>query len=214
MKGIHQNFNYEHFENAPESKSSPNQDFIPNQQTNFTNFMVFENSFTPEELNKIIELGRLSKKEKGKVPNVVDLTYRSSNIAWIPYTSKNMWIYDRINKVINYANKKSWNFEISDKHESIQYGEYNSYEKGHYDWHLDISNKHNIRKISVSVQLSDPSEYQGGELQFLTNRAKRTAPKSKGSIIVFPSYLLHKVTPVTNGKRMSLVMWRHGPCFK
>ena len=69
------------------------------------------------------------------------------------------------------------------------------------------------RKLSVSVQLSDPSEYEGGDLELMVNRNYIKVPKEKGTIIFFPSYLTHRVTKVTSGKRNSLVAWFHGPSF-
>ena len=71
-----------------------------------------------------------------------------------------------------------------------------------------------FRKISLSVQLTDPGEYEGGQLQLYTKKNVQTLPKTKGSAIFFPSFLLHQVTPVTKGKRMSLVAWVTGPQFK
>ena len=212
MKGIHPNFNYEYFQNQTNKIQNKSDNQI--EQSNLTNFAVYENVFTSYELKKIIDMCRLSKKEKGKVPFIVDLSYRSSNISWIDKNTENKWIYDRINHIIDHANNKFWKFNLSNKHEAIQFGEYNAKEKGHYDWHLDMANNNNNRKLSMSIQLSDPSEYTGGELQFLTNREIRAAPKKRGSMIIFPSYLLHKVSSVKTGKRMSLVMWRHGPNFK
>jgi PKHD-type hydroxylase len=74
----------------------------------------------------------------------------------------------------------------------------------------DISN----RKLSITVQLSDPSEYEGGELQFMINQHIITAPKEKGTAIIFPSFALHRVTPVTKGARKSIVGWIGGPPYK
>jgi PKHD-type hydroxylase len=69
-------------------------------------------------------------------------------------------------------------------------------------------------KISLSIQLSDPSEYEGGDLEFTWGRSSKFAPKEKGAMVLFPSYSLHKVHPVTKGKRRALVLWAHGPAFR
>ena len=74
--------------------------------------------------------------------------------------------------------------------------------------------KFSRRKISITVQLSDPSEYEGGDLQIKINAGQSDTPKGLGNVVIFPSYLLHRVTPVTKGLRRSLVLWITGPAFK
>ena len=123
------------------------------------------------------------------------------------------------------ANKNAgWNYDISGI-ESYQIGRYTAKDSGHYDWHQDglggwknIYNKplnvhlHNkTRKLSMSLILNDPSEYEGGQLEIWGNKV---GVYKKGSIIFFPSWMLHRVTPVTKGTRYSLVMWFLGAPFK
>tara|TARA_R110000744_G_C19358962_1_gene561229 strand:+ start:682 stop:1314 length:633 start_codon:yes stop_codon:yes gene_type:complete len=154
--------------------------------------------------------------------------YRNSNIVWL----KDQWIFDAIIPFVNTANKKAgWNFEI-DKAETIQF---TIYKKGHYyNYHQD-NGKHpyntpinpdthgKIRKLSVTVSLNDASEYKGGELQFLYHnqkdytklkKLKAKEIKRQGSVVVFPSFEFHAITPVTKGTRYSLVMWCIGSPFK
>jgi PKHD-type hydroxylase len=76
-----------------------------------------------------------------------------------------------------------------------------------YIWHLDLGSQRLRRKLSASVQLSDSTDYDGGDLEFWNTE---TAPRTQGTLIVFPSYLLHRVTPVTRGTRLSLVAWAIG----
>jgi PKHD-type hydroxylase len=97
--------------------------------------------------------------------------------------------------------------------EQLQLSEYNGDDEGHYDWHMDCGKEVNTRKLSLSIQMSDPEEYEGGELNIHTHAGISTAPKLKGTVILFPSYLLHRVTKVTKGNRKSLVCWIHGPPF-
>ena len=89
---------------------------------------------------------------------------------------------------------------------------YTAENQGKYDWHLDVG-KDDIsrRKLSAVVLLSDPSEFDGGELQIMTSKDPKTVPLKRGSIVFFPSFLLHRVTPVTRGERRSLVFWVEGP---
>lgn len=104
----------------------------------------------------------------------------------------------------------------------MQYTTYTSEDKGFYDYHQDSMGstiKDNVdqrlpRKFSISLQLSDPSEYEGGDLLIKSGVTPGVAPKAKGQVVGFPSFMLHKVTPVTSGIRRSLVVWVTGPAFK
>ena len=156
---------------------------------------------------------------------------RNSDLVWLSET----WIYKELHPYIHQANKSAgWNFEW-DRSESCQFTKYklNQY----YDWHCDSWHKPydkpnnpeehgKIRKLSMTCQLTDGSEYEGGELEFdfrnydphmrdesqHLRKAKEILPK--GSIIVFPSFVWHRVKPVTKGTRYSLVMWNLGYPFK
>jgi PKHD-type hydroxylase len=150
---------------------------------------------------------------------------RNSNVVWL----KDKWIYNEIHPYIHEANKNSgWNFQW-DYSETCQFTKYS---KGqHYHWHCDsfldpfISNdpttNGKIRKLSVTCSLSDPKDYSGGELEFQFRDTKDADAKRicteilpKGSIVVFPSHVWHRVTPVTKGTRYSLVMWNLGYPFR
>jgi len=154
---------------------------------------------------------------------------RNSNIVWL----KDTWIYKEIHPYVELANRKAgWNFEW-DHSESCQFTKYklNQY----YDWHNDswtqpYSRKDKndpshgkIRKLSVTVSLSDPKNYKGGELEFdfrdrnpnkKTNIIKCKEIIPKGSIVVFPSFVWHRICPVKSGERYSLVIWNLGKPFK
>ena len=78
---------------------------------------------------------------------------------------------------------------------------------------MDVGANSSTRKLSVSIQLTDPEEYEGGELNFFINKDVIEAPKTKGTVIIFPSFFMHKVKMVTKGVRKSLVIWIHGPVF-
>ena len=167
-----------------------------------------------------------------KEEEVIDLKKkRNSNIVWL----NDKWIYKEIHPYVHEANKLAgWNFDW-DFSESCQFTKYklNQY----YDWHCDSwdvpynkpedPNSHGkIRKLSMTCQLTDGSEYQGGELQFDCRNydphmrdedkhlltVKEILPK--GSIVVFPSFVWHRVQPVTKGTRYSLVVWHLGYPFK
>lgn len=106
-----------------------------------------------------------------------------------------------------------WKFNVIGFGEDIQISEYNEEDNGHYDWHMDVGELSPYRKISISVQLSDPKPYEGGDLLIFNSKNYKKLPNSKGTAILFPSYLLHKVTKVTKGTRKSLVIWITGKPF-
>jgi len=152
---------------------------------------------------------------------------RNSDIVWM----NDRWIYNEIQPYIYKANKNAgWNFQW-DHSESCQF---TKYKKGqYYGWHCDSwekpydkpnSPEHGkIRKLSVTVTLSDPKDYKGGELEFdfrnldpdkKRNTYKCTEILPKGSLVVFPSFVWHRICPVKSGERNSLVIWNLGHSFK
>ncbi len=140
--------------------------------------------------------------------------YRRSNVAWFdPHDADHHWLIKRLSDNIAYFNALNWNFDLTGFVESCQYTIYDAAQLGHYDWHLDAHSQWNSspRKLSVVIQLSDPSEYDGGEFCIKTHRDETILPKEKGTLIMFPSYILHKVKPVTSGVRRSFVCWISGP---
>jgi len=112
-------------------------------------------------------------------------------------------------------NDQFFEFDL-DKIERIQFTYYDSKENGMYDKHIDPLpwNIPYNRKLSLVVQLSDPTEYEGGELLLYTSKEPTSIKKQKGLTTFFPSYVLHECTPVTKGERYVLVAWVHGPPFK
>ena len=138
---------------------------------------------------------------------------RESNIKWIPPSNNWEWLYDLLIESVYTANQSFYNFSIDYSKEYIQFTEYDYSYKGHYTWHMDMGSIHQtIRKLSLVIQLSNPEGYEGGELEICNGNLKKpiTAPKTQGSLTIFPSYLLHRVTPVTKGTRRSLVWWVGG----
>ena len=138
----------------------------------------------------------------------VNTSSRRTKIHWIPKTDE---VYSMILTEILKANDLYYKFNLSGESEHIQYTVYYGEEEGYYDWHIDSMHKHK-RKLSGVVQLSDPSEYEGGELQ-IQNGGIHTVEKAKGTFVIFPSWMTHRVTPVTKGVRKSLVIWVEGPQF-
>ena len=143
-----------------------------------------------------------------------DTKIRDSKIAFIRSSDKsNNWIFERITGAIVNINRQFWNFELT-RMETLQYSEYKigQFYKEHIDMMYQSPNQ-GIRKLSFSVQLTDPKEYEGGDVVIKTGNTD-TVHKNKGTIVFFPSYILHEVKPVTKGTRHALVGWVTGPRFK
>ena len=142
--------------------------------------------------------------------NEVNSDIRTSTVRWI----ERHWVRDILWEYVKRANVDAFGVDVLN-HAEMQFTEYHADNNGHYDWHHDVSwesFKNGDRKISITVQLSDPNEYEGGEFQF--NEVESPTSKYKGSVLVFPSYLQHRVLPVTKGIRRSLVAWFYGPRWK
>lgn len=190
-------------------------DFIElSEKKHLDDFYFFTGKFSDHDIRIIEKLVARCDLIDGVASGSIDKSYRSSKIFWIPLSDDSNWLYRKIGSLINHANKKMWDFNIIGIKEPIQYGEYHASENGHYDWHMDIGGKVVDRKISVTIQLSDPDDYQGGDLEFMLSKKINVAPKGIGNVIIFPSYFLHRVTPVTRGIRKSLVIWVAGESFR
>jgi PKHD-type hydroxylase len=141
----------------------------------------------------------------------LDNEERRSLIRWLD-PSQHEFIYERMSKYVRDANRQLWRFASVGTTKLIQLAQYDDAQRGHYDWHTDVmpsssgARHKGARLLSVTVQLSDPAHYAGGSLQLGTHNAT----SEQGAMVVFPSYLCHKVFPVTQGQRFSLVGWYLG----
>jgi PKHD-type hydroxylase len=118
----------------------------------------------------------------------------------------------RIKEVANMFNNKYYQFDLDGSTDKIQYLDYTK--GGHYDWHPDVGTESfSRRKLTAVVQLTNPKDYEGGELEFF-NFEKDDALKQQGTIIIFSAFTYHKVNPIISGKRNSLVTWFNGEPFK
>ena len=203
-------------------------------------YIVFPQAFTKKFCEDVVKYGnmqrehtaliggqttvdKLNKKDRNNLRKT-----RDSNIAWL----NDKWIYKEILPFIEEANKKAnWNFDI-DVTENLQFTKYKLNQ--HYSWHCDsypepfnrpdIPSEHGkIRKLSATISLSDPSSYSGGELEFNFNEFNRSKKQNirqcteilpQGAIVIFPSFVYHRVLPVTKGVRYSLVLWTLGNPYK
>ena len=169
--------------------------------------------FTPQLCQEIMDLNKTLKKEKGTIDNEKRAdNLRKSTISWIDF-DKMQPMYDDINIFIQKINKNYFGFENIQITEKAQIAEYSK--GGFYRWHtdtsLDMDREPPVRKLSMTLLLNDPSEFEGGDLQ-IANRIM--PPMKRGHAAIFASFLQHQITPVTRGLRKSLVMWFGGTPFK
>ena len=178
----------------------------------------FQNAFSEEELTRLYDLlESLQYQDATTIGNQDEKIseVRSSRIKWIPQTNNWQWLYEKLFNMIEEANGTLWNFDLFGTNEFIQYTEYLASDQGHYDWHQDIGpGGPSLRKVSLVVQLTEAEEYEGGDLQIWPGGNIWTVPKGKGNVAIFPSYMMHRVTPMTSGVRKSLVLWAGGQHYK
>ena len=189
---------------------------IPKYGKQLECFASWRNGFTPEEVDRIIDLEKLQQFEKGQVglntnaPAPTEI--RNSDISWIHPDQHSDWVFQRIASITSVVNYDHFMLDI-DGIEAFQYTKYGPDQ--HYTWHYDMELGWQkwIRKLSLVVMLSDPSEYDGGEFEIITNGnlddVKSFKP-SKGDIVYFASWMPHRVAPVTSGIRRTLVGWVMG----
>jgi len=172
--------------------------------------------FTQKLCQEIIDLGKILQREKGTVfkDKNPDLALaRQSTVSWLPF-DKMQPMYDDITNFIQKTNRNHFGFGDIQIREQAQVTEY--IKGDFYNWHtdtaLDMNVEPPVRKLSMTLLLNDPSEFDGGELQIAG--AKNTKLMKQGHATIFASFLQHTVTPVTRGVRRSLVMWFGGEPFK
>ncbi len=149
-----------------------------------------------------------------------DLQYRSAEHINIPFVGYE-WLYEKVKADVELANDRIWNFDVHSFAENLQILRYTYREadaiipSGHYDWHQDYgAGNGSLRKISVVVNLSDPTLYTGCNLTLFTYANFVPTEIQPGTVLTFPTYIPHCVTAITSGTRYALVTWVHGPQFR
>lgn len=174
------------------------------------------NAFDADECRKIIEIGESLEIKRAVTegePEDQDPKYRKSNVSWILPAPETEWLFRKMTDLVLGANERFFGFDLLGFAEGFQFTKYEAPD-GEYDLHIDKLNHKIIRKLSVVLQLTDPSEYEGGDLEIHLGKIPDTMQRGLGNVCFFPSYVMHRVTPVTSGKRYSLVAWLTGPQFK
>ena len=187
--------------------------------------------FTAEECQEITKVGLEHQPTEGRIfsdeqdgATHTAKKFRRSTVRWMDRRNHTIkWIMDRLEHGFLTANCKAFQFDLTYFHE-VQFTEYNGEEEGKYDWHEDLiwsSRACSQRKLSIIAQLSRTNDYAGGDVEIDEEKVGGTSQlpdsetlREQGSIFVFPSFLRHRVTPVLQGTRYSLVSWYEGPAFR
>jgi PKHD-type hydroxylase len=176
-------------------------------------YAYWDGAFNSDECKQIIELGKALPQQRGTTFNQ-DTEYRASNVAWIYPSDESNWVFARIAQIVNNLNDNFFGFDLFGMVEGLQFTVYEGVEEGKYGKHTDVMFQGTVRKLSITVQLSDENSYEGGDLILHTGKDGYTNSKGQGRLLAFPSYTLHEVKPVTKGTRYSLVAWVTGKPFK
>ena len=175
---------------------------------------------TPKQCDELIRIGQSEPKINATIGidsknTKLDERYRKSIISWIPF-AKAVPIYQVIRQWMEVTNNNYFGFNIVQLSEQGQYAEYSK--NGFYNWHMDsnieMANMPTVRKISMTLLLSDPKNFEGGDLELFCGETldseKNKFKLKQGYAVFFASFLLHRVMPVIKGNRKSLVMWFGG----
>jgi PKHD-type hydroxylase len=187
---------------------------------------TWNNGFSNQELDTIVEVGLEKAAENGVRAEVGDRgrtkpvdEIRRSDLAWLA-PGDVPWLHDRLAWIARDLNARFFGFDLYGFCEHVQFTTYRAEdgEGGHYDWHIDrgSSSRNGLppRKLSMVLMLSDPNDYEGGELQIQIGPKPQILEPTRGIVHVFPSWVLHRVTPVTAGIRHTAVVWTGGAKFR
>jgi PKHD-type hydroxylase len=182
-------------------------------------YCYYTGVFDEDQIQGIIDLGNSLPQGNAYIggdsgAGIEDPNTRVTTLSWVPANENTAWLYRMLTDAVQMANEKWFGFDLNHI-ESLQFSIYNV--GGFYDKHID----HHFqgagqlpRKLSFVMQLTDPSEYEGGKTLIHNSKDPWPIPQEKGTITFFPSYTLHEVTPITKGTRKALVGWVHGPRMK
>lgn len=187
------------------------------------NWQMWESYFSKEICEQIVKEALVLPAKNAEIGfefSKVSKEVRRSKVRWIERHTQNLrWLIEELEHLVQVANRNAFGVDVTRLFE-LQFTEYDGQDQGYYDWHNDVNwddYRTTHRKLSVVVQLSDPSTYKGGNFEMQTLHLEPPKPeplKKQGSVLVFPSFLQHKVNPVTTGIRHSLVGWMEGPKWR
>ena len=166
--------------------------------------------FSEQEMDQLIGDHAASLTESKLGTGRGDPEIRRSQVVLIEKTERYAWLYQRFWSAAEELNRRFFCVDISYIEGNIQLARYDSSDHGFYNWHTDFGDIAPHRKISITVQLSRPEDYEGGDLELFFRDPPYRMDRTRGAFIAFPSFVLHRVAPVTRGTRWSLVAWISG----
>jgi len=168
-------------------------------------------AFSPDDCHKVLRL-TVDRPSTWGYHSGIDIRRRRCRVCWLAPDESARWLYQTVESIFLQANAR-FGFDLTGFAGDLQFTEY---ETGmHFDWHVDsLAVGDSVRKLSLSIQLSDPADYDGGGLEFVRPGGELVLSRRLGTAIVFPSFTAHRVTEVTRGKRLALVAWAAGPPFR
>lgn len=202
--------------------------FVPDVTSPYECALVYPSVFSARQCDRIIDAAADLGNEVARVGGVdggggaeLDDGIRRSRVAWIPAEQPYNWIYDKLASVVRRANRV-YDFDLIGFTEELQFTEYED-AGAFYTWHQDgLDGELAGRKLSLVVQLSGPDDYEGGNLELFGldggeadgGSVRPPAVRERGTVVVFPAFEFHRVTPLLSGRRRSLVCWVGGPPFR
>ena len=174
---------------------------------------TYEKALSSKECQLLIDYANKHDKEIAGLASRTDISYRKNKVVWLEPVQELKPIYNKLMKTVIDLNNRYFKFDLYGFTEKMQFTEYSEY-NDNYNLHIDKLHGDIIRKLSIVVQLSRPKDYEGCNLEIYNSATPETMKKDQGTLIAFPSYSLHKVTPLFSGTRYSLVAWIGGPQFK
>jgi PKHD-type hydroxylase len=173
--------------------------------------------FTPDECRRIIAAASDGAFEDAALVGGVRADHaRRSRLFWLDEEGESAWTFRRLLDTFAKVNREHFEFALEEFAERMQVAWYGAEIGGFFDWHTDSGGGPTAgrRKLTMVVQLSEDGSYEGGNLETNADGLIRQASRQIGSALCFPSFVLHRVTPVTQGERYSLTLWAHGPAFR
>jgi len=173
--------------------------------------------FSSEECDRIVAVAHAGTiRDAALIGSMQAQAVRIAQTGWLDEKGTAEWIFDRMLEAFAKSNREHFDFKLDEFAERMQVAWYGAAPNAFFDWHSDIgaTSLANRRKLTMVVQLSEAESYQGGQLETNADGHIRTASRCIGSALILPSFLLHRLRPVTCGSRYSLTLWSHGPAFQ
>jgi PKHD-type hydroxylase len=180
--------------------------------------VVWRGLFTPPELDRLVRQCDGLTLEQARLSGDGVNSIRTTQVAWVYRNAQTEDLYHRMEYVVLRLNAEHFHSDLSGL-STIQYAVYRESEGGYFDWHSDYGRDKNDpgkepRKLTLSLQLSDGSFYDGCDLEARAAYPLDVAPRERGTLMAFRANVLHRVTPITAGIRKSLVIWAVGPEYR